>query len=468
MILTEMSWKRLGRRSFLGLSLAALLASPLQAQEEELRERLRALERQVELLERQVAARDSADVAQLRRQIEAITREIEELRLGAEVLVRADTGLYGFGPAASKVYQVGQGVSIGGYGEVLYENFSGEREDGTASGAVDQIDALRAIVYVGYKFTDRFLFNSEIEFEHGSTAQAGSVSLEFAYLDWLVSDRVGIRAGLLLVPMGFINELHEPPTFLGTERPETERQIIPSTWRENGIGLFGESAGFAYRAYLINGFDAIGGSSSQASGFDASGLRGGRQKGSRAIAEDLATVVRVDYEGLPGLLAGASLYAGEAGQNGASGADGRETIAARTLIWEGHAEYRAGGLDLRALIALADVSDAAEINAAKGLTGAASVGERLVGWYLQAGYDVLQRARTEQRLIPYVRYERLNTQDRVPGGFAADPANDRSILALGAAWKPIANIIVKADYQLHRNQADSGVDQFNVLLGYLF
>jgi hypothetical protein len=133
-----------------------------------------------------VAAQD-ADTTEIRRlkdQVEAITREIEELRLGKEVVVEADTSVGGFGPAASKVYKTPQGVSIGGYGEFLYENFSGTRQDDAPSDRTDRIDALRAIVYVGYKFSDKVLFNSEVEFEHGSTEDGGSVSVEFAYLDY--------------------------------------------------------------------------------------------------------------------------------------------------------------------------------------------------------------------------------------------------------------------------------------------
>jgi hypothetical protein len=182
---------------------------------------------------------DTAAVQRMEAQLEAITQELEELRLGRDLVVEADTSLYGFGPAASKVYKVRQGVSLGGYGEVLYENFAGSREDDAPSGASDRLDALRAIVYVGYKFSDKVLFNSELEFEHGSTEDGGSVSIEFAYLEYRMSSRLGVRAGLLLPPMGFINEVHEPPAFLGARRPETERQIIPSTWREGGVGVFG-------------------------------------------------------------------------------------------------------------------------------------------------------------------------------------------------------------------------------------
>lgn len=411
---------------------------------------------------------DTTEIARLRAQIEAITRELEELRLGRELVAEADTGVLGFGPAASKVYKVRQGVSIGGYGELLYERFAGAREDGAPSGRTDQIDFVRAIVYVGYKFSDRWLFNSEIEFEHSSTDQAGSVSVEFAYLEYRLSTHVGLRGGLLLPPMGFINELHEPPAFLGTDRPETERQIIPSTWRENGIGFFGEAAGFAYRAYLVNGLDAVGGGTSNAGGFGAAGLRGGRQKGSKAVAEDFAGVARVDFLGARGVMLGVSAYLGNSGQRAPDPTSPGATIGGRTFIWESHGQYRAYGFDLRALVAIATVDDVAAINAAKGLSGAASVGERLVGWYLQGGYDVLRQARTAHQLVPYLRYERLNTQDRVPAGFSADGGNDRTIVSLGAAWKPIPHIAVKADYQLHRTAADTGVDRLNVNLSYLF
>lgn len=411
---------------------------------------------------------DTTAITRLGAQIEAITRELERIRLGGAVVAQADSSMLGFGPAASKVYRVGRGVSIGGYGEILYENFAADREDGTASGRTDQLDAFRGIVYVGYKFDDRFLFNSEIEFEHGTTGQAGTAALEFAYLDFRLTPMLGFRAGLLLLPMGFLNELHESPAFLGTERPETERWIIPSTWRESGIGVFGEGGGFSYRAYLVNGFDAIGGGSSKAKGFDASGLRGGRQKGSKAVAENFAGVGRVDYTGILGFTLGASAYIGNSGQGNPVPTNPSETISAGTFLWEGHLEYRRHGLDIRGLFAMADLDGVELINLSRGLTGDESVGERLVGWYAQVGYDVLRAARTQHQVIPFVRYEELNTQDRVPAGFAADPATDRSILTFGASWKPLSQIAVKGDVQIHRNGADTGVNQWNLALGYLF
>jgi len=260
--------------------------------------------------------------------------------------------------------------------------------------------------------------------------------------------------------MGFINEIHEPPAFLGALRPETERQIIPSTWRENGIGVFGASGAFSYRAYLINGFDA--------SGFAASGIRGGRQNGAQAAAEDFGAVGRVDYTGKLGLLVGTSAYLGNSGQGAEVPSAPGQTVGAQTFIWEGHAEYKARGFDLRGLVSVATLDDAAEINELNGLTGSASVGERLVGWYLQGGYDVLRGRGGEHQLTPYVRYEQVNTQSRVPAGFTADPANDRRFLTFGAAWKPLPNVSLKTDYQIAHNEANTGVNGLNVALGYLF
>lgn len=394
---------------------------------------------------------DSARIAELEHRIDAVTREIERLRLGRDV-VEADTSVSGFGPAASKVYKVQQGVSVGGYGEVLYENFSNTRQNGTPSGSTDIADALRAIVYFGYKFNDRLLFNSEIEIEHADEA-----SLEFAYIDYLLSPTVGVRAGLLLAPLGLVNELHEAPVFLETERSVTESRIIPTTWRENGIGLFGTTGSFAWRTYLMNSLDVAG--------FNAAGLRGGRQKGSKARIESLGLVARLDYVGTPGLLAGLSVFSGGTDQ-GRTLDD--QALDGGLLIWDLHAMYRTAGWDVRGLLAGARLSDAAAVNRLNGLTGPMGVGEALLGGYLEAGYNILRGTASDQQLLPYVRYERLNTQRSVVAGSGADPVNELSVVAFGAAWKPVPQVVGKIGYQLHRNAADTGVNQWNIQLGWLF
>ena len=411
-----------------GILLAGVTSAPLAAQEP-----------------------DSARIAELERQIEAVTRELERMQLGGEV-VEADTAVGGLPFGASKVYRVQRGVSIGGYGEIVYENFAGEREDGLPSGATDEFDALRGILYIGYKFNDKVLFNSEIEIEHATEA-----FLEFAYVDYQATDNLGIRGGLLLAPMGLVNELHEPTYFLGTKRSITESRIIPTTWRENGVGIFGGTGPLEWRAYVMNSFDG--------SGFSGSGLRGGRQKGGEALAEDFGVAGRVDFTGRPGLRVGASAYLGETAQNRVL--DGEE-VGGGVLIWDVHADYRVQGWVLRGLVAGAHVSDVAEMNELNGLTGSNGIGSEMLGWYGEVGYDVLRSVDTTHELTPYLRYERANTQREVASGFTANPANDVTAFSAGLAWKPVPQVVWKLDWSDVSNQASTGVDQLNLQIGWLF
>jgi cell division protein FtsB len=471
-------WPRL-LGALLILLLAAIFAAPAAAGDgderaDELARQLEALRAEVAAMKAQMEAEKAAeeakaeemaqkpapatDVAEIERRLDILAAEIEKLKIG-EAAAEADRSDYGMGPAASKIYRTPSGLSIGGYGEALYQGYSSTRDDGTPSGRTDELDFLRAIFYFGYKFNDRWLFNSEIEYEHASSGAEGEVSVEFAYIDHLYRPELNFRFGLVLVPMGFLNELHEPTVFLGARRPDVERVIIPSTWRENGVGVFGDVGPWSYRSYVINGFDG--------SGFSASGLRGGRQKGSKAAAEDFAWVGRLDYTGTPGLLAGVSAYLGDSGQ-GITGPGGEE-IGVGTTIYEGHLEWKWRGLELRGLATRAEVDDVRELNAALGLTGDGSVGEELEGYYLQLGYDLLARsAAGERALIPYLRYESYDTQSEVPDGFSRDPARDVESWTLGVAYRPIDRLIFKLDYLDYTDGADTAVDQLNVALGYVF
>lgn len=458
----------------LGIGLIAV-APPARAQASE-SQRIEQLERELAAIRQEIARMKEADAAatkppeaaapadadarfaEIERRIDILAGELEKEKVGASIFRPAEQSEHGLGVAASKVYQAEQGVTLGGYGEIVYQGLDGTADDGSPSAASDQFDALRAVLYFGYKFNDRWLFNSEIEFEHGSTEKEGSVSLEFAYIDYLWKPALNVRGGLLLVPMGFINELHEPPLFLGVGRPEVERQIIPSTWRENGVGIFGDVGGFTYRSYVVAGLDA--------SGFSSSGIRGGRQSGSESRAEDLAWTGRLDYTGTPGLLAGVSFYLGDSGQ-GLEDSSGR-AIGARTSLFDFHLEWKYRGFELRALGARGEIDDSARLNQALGLTGAASIGETFEGYYLQLGYDLLAHRSSRQALIPYARFESFDTQSEVPAGFLRDPARNRDVLTLGLAYKPLPQLILKADYQDLDNDAGNAVDQFNLALGYLF
>jgi len=435
------------------------------ASADEAAERVEKLEREVAELQAAMAelrAMGLAEdrLAEVERRLGLLAEEVENLKVGeADALPpTAEAGrAYGLGPAAAKVYGKDQGVSIGGYGEAILQKYDDERDDGVDSGKVDQFDFLRAVLYFGYKFNDNWVLNTELEFEHASTSTGGSVSVEFAYLDYLYRDHFNVRAGLVLLPMGWLNELHEPTVFLGATRPMTERVIIPSTWRENGVGAWGSFADFDYRTYVVNGLDAAG--------FSAGGLRGGRQKGGKAKAEDFAWAGRLDYHGVPGMTLGVAGYFGDSGQDlvDASG----DSIGVGTSMIDFHAEYRYRGFKLRGLYSRAALDDVTRLNEALGYTGSQSVGETLEGGYLEAGYDVLA-GKGRSSLIPYVRWEQVDTQKDVPEGWTSNPANEQQLLTLGLAYQPIEQLIFKAEFQNIDNEAGTGTDQFNLSLGYIF
>ena len=181
--------------TFLAAVLLALaLASAALAQTPSTEDRLRQLEQQVEQLKAEIAAMksgpaDASRVEELERRLEVLAGEIEKMKIG-EAAAEADRSDYGLGPAASKVYRAERGISIGGYGELVYQHVQGSGEPAAkARGKAgeedeevqpgDHVDVRRAVVYFGYKWSDHILFNSELEYEHAG----GEVSVEFAYLD---------------------------------------------------------------------------------------------------------------------------------------------------------------------------------------------------------------------------------------------------------------------------------------------
>jgi len=419
-------------------------------------------------------------IAELERMVAVLADELERTR--RELAVPEDEPLsskFGLGPAASKIYDLGRGLSIGGYGEGYYSNLVSDKGDGK-----NRADLLRTVLYAGYKFTDSILFNSEIEFEHATTSSTessggGSVSVEFAYLDFLLRDWANIRAGLVLVPMGFINEIHEPVSYFGVNRPEIERQIIPSTWRENGVGIHGTLyEQVDYQAFVINGFNA--------EGFDSGGLRDGRQQGNRALAEHLAFVGRLDWTPINQLLVGGSVYHGNSGQNQdvrVSGAFGSYTVEipdTSTTVWEVHAQYEDYGLHLRSLFTMAEIGDSGDLTAAlapvgvSGGTGELAAGEaiggEMLGVYGEIAYDLMPLffPGSEKTLEPFFRYSYYDTQRDMPSGFSADKSNEIEIYTLGFSFQPIPQVVIKADYRNRVAKSGGLPDEVNLGVGFVF
>jgi hypothetical protein len=404
------------------------------------------------------ASAEPSSVKNLERKTDVLSQEVEKLRTNLAIPEEAKyKSAYGLGPAASKIYAVGKGLSIGGYGEANYQGFVSDKGDNA-----DNADLERIVLYAGYKFTDDILFNSEIEFEHATTGEGseekGEVTVEFAALDFFINPLANVRAGLVLMPMGFINPIHEPPFFYGANRPEVERRIIPATWSELGVGLFGQiTPELTYTTYLVNGLNA--------SGFDSNGIRDGRSKGSEAKAEDFGYVARVDYApaAVPGLSVGGSAYVGNAGQNQTF--DGQQPDVF-TQLYEAHAQWKYRGWEWRALGSWGLIDDADILSAAKGET----VGSRNYGWYTEIGYDIMPHLMrdTAQYLAPFFRYEQLDTIAEAPTGFLDDGNKDRRIYQFGLQYKPIPNVVIKADYRNFTAKTGSVPDDFNLGIGFIF
>ena len=351
---------------------------------------------------------------------------------------------YGLGPAASKIYGRERGLSLGGYGQTWLQVFEH---------AQDKWDYKRFILYAGFKFTEKLLLNVEIEFEH-----ANEVYVEFATIDYLYRPEANFRFGMVLMPVGFLNEIHEPPFYYGNERPVVEITIIPTTWRENGAGFFGEFAGGAvqYRLYTTTNL--------RADKFSSSGVRSGRQKGSKALA-DMSIVARVDATPMNGLLVGGSVVRGDTG-NGVQFGDSKPSVA--MTMWELHAQYQYRGLHLRALYVRNTIDDTEILSAAKG----DGISEVQWGWYGEIAYDILPAfdPNTRMGLVPFVRYERFNTQEDVPAGFVPDETRNRTVVTAGLNFFPHPNVVFKVDYRQFDSKGGElpELNDLNIGVGFAF
>ena len=352
-------------------------------------------------------------------------------------------------PCPVRVLPAQERTTVGGYGEVHYANPTGPKTPPV-------VNLARFVVYLAHSFDDRLAFRSELEVEDAKLEggrPGGEVALEQAYLDYRLAGWITLRTGLVLPPVGIVNETHEPPTFNGVERPGFDHDVIPTTWREIGVGAVGTvpgGSGLAYRVYLVNGLRADGLSAGE-------GIREGRQEGRQASFANPSVTGRLEWA-RPGLKFGGSFwYGGTADTNTAVGSG---TFGAPVALVSADARFDTGPFALRAEVATISVSDAQEINAAYGR----SVGSRIAGGYLEAAYKV-----RHTKLNAFVRHERYDTQASVPAGATRDRSLARRITTLGVTYKPTWNTAFKGDYQLLRNAAGAG--EFEVLslgVGYQF
>ncbi|WP_437396899.1 hypothetical protein [Flagellimonas lutimaris] len=345
-------------------------------------------------------------------------------------------------------------VTVGAYGEMLYNQPNGQN---------GELDVQRLVLLFGYRFDDRTQFVTEVEFEH-----VEEVFVEQAFVNYNAAPNLNIRGGLMLVPMGIINEFHEPTTFNGTERPTLDNVIVPTTWRELGVGVTGRfnSISLGYQAYIFNGFksteaDGNGGVSGLLGG--SSGLRGGRQKGIQSTINTPNLSTKLDYYGIPGLRLGFSTYFGRTqAEDDVQEFDGADIGLAMFGL---DARYAYQKFTARGQFIHASLSDTEEYNA---LTNS-NLGSALQGWYLEGAYNVLP-AGNRQKLFAFARYETYNTHADVAGTLIENKAYDRTDVTTGLTYHIAPGVVVKGDYQFRSNAEEDGdvTDRLNFGIGVWF
>lgn len=322
------------------------------------------------------------------------------------------------------------------------------------------LDFHRFVLLFNHSFSDRLRFIGELELEHGlveGLEESGELELEQAYLDFRVNRAFNLRAGMLLAPVGIINERHEPPSFHGVERPLVDTFIIPSTWFDAGAGIHGTlGAGWQYRAYLMAPLDATRITADE-------GLAGARQKGFLSNVRDIAQTARLEYGGLPGLTLGTSFWRGKTGFNFR-----REESQVGLVEFDGR--YHTGAFAIRGEFAQVFIDGADQLNDVLQRTSGVNpnIARQMRGFYVEPSVRPLPKLRYD--IAAFVRYENFDTQFRMPAGVLPLKQFDRAAWVVGASYYPDPDVVLKIDYTVIRNQSSlfGSVDSLNVGLGWWF
>ena len=357
------------------------------------------------------------EIADLKKENTELKGDVEDVYVATEEAVKAQVKL-------TNKY------SWGGYGELHHNRL----EDQIGSSDVDKMDFHRFVLFYNYEYSDKLRFVSELELEHSLAGEGkpGEVELEQAYVEYDVTDKSSITAGLFLIPVGLLNETHEPDSFYGVERNPVEKNIIPTTWWAGGVmGSFQLADGLQLRVAAHEPLEAT-------SSFKP---RDGRQKTANAKAEDYAYTANLKYTAIPGVTLGGSInYQADFSQGG--------TLAAEdgTLI-EGHAIIEKGNFALRALYADWNFTGA----------GPEALGrDSQVGGYIEPSYKV------NDKFGVFARYSSYDNED------GNSTATRKTQSDVGFNYYIDPQVVLKADYQSQSNDSGSEQKGFNVGMGYSF
>lgn len=450
------------RPTAIALALAAVCGSAaaqsekdLAQQLQQLRDELRQVRQELDAVRRQSATpAPAAGAASAQGSTPSWAREtapqVAAPAAGTPAMARAAAPA---APGASS----GTGLSLFGYGELSYDR---PRRDAASTVAT----AGRGVLGFAYRFDERTRMAAELEVENAvvSASDRGEVAFEQLYIEHDLTPSLSARTGLFLMPVGYLNETHEPTRYFGVHRNLVETAIIPTTWRELGVGLRGTTErGLRWDAGVVTGFDLTKWDPASSEGRE-SPLGSIHQEGQFAKARSLAGYAAVNDNSLPGLNFGGSVYHGGAGhkQPDFAGADATVSLA------EAHVRWQPGRWDLSALAAAGRFGGVSALNAT--FAGDSTpIPSRFGGWYTQAAYRAWEQG--GRSLWPFARYERLNTAKAytgLPEGTAPAVQPDTRVVTVGANYYLHPQVVLKADYM--RFLSDSQRDRFNLGVGFHF
>jgi hypothetical protein len=370
---------------------------------------------------KKIATKAKATATSAQAGLKATQQQVEATTLAVEEIGESSFGAPGWW----------ENTSVGGYGE-LHANFP---EDGE-----NEIDFHRFVLFFNHEYNDWITLFTELELEHSlaGAEKPGEVELEQAFIrmDW--TEQFSTDAGVFLMPVGIMNETHEPNTFYGVERNSVEKNIIPSTWWEGGIkGTYRMGNGLAFDGAITSGLDIA------TTGGKAFVIRNGRQKVAKAVNEEAAIAGRVKYTGIAGLeVAASALYQDDLAQT-----DMTANISG--LLSTAHIDYSTGNFRLRALYARWDLDGDVAADA-----------EEQTGFYIEPSYR-WELSDKYGDLGVYARYSDLEYYGK---GEVTSSRKENEIFEVGINYWPTDNVVFKADYQ---NFVDAE-DAVNLGVGYQF
>lgn len=448
----------MSRMSLLSIAIAAAVAaSPAHADEESLRRELAAMRAELGALKAEVDRLRTAQVAAPAPAAVAVAPTGSAPTGAAPVEAAPAIAAAPVSSAATSE----PATHLWGYGELNYTR-------PTARSGDAQADVRRAVIGFSHAFNEDTRVYGELEWEHAivSADDSGESEVEQLYVEHRLNPAMSVRAGLGLIPLGFINERHEPNTYYGVERNYVETAIIPSTWREGGVSLLGSTdSGLSWNVGVTTGFDLTKWDASADEG-RASPLASIHQELQLAKARDLSVYAAANWQGIPGFTVGGGVFTGGVGQ----GDDTFLARDARLTLGEAHLRWQPGPFDFAALYARGRISDTEALNLSF-IGNPTPVPKSFWGGYVQGAWRVWESG--ESSLAPFLRYEMFNTAAayaEMPLGLGVPAADTERVWTLGVNYYLTPQVVFKADYQ-HYNIEDvlfGYGNRFNLGVGYQF